>query len=44
MQKDGRDTSIVFTCRFADGTKYGLSIGEKFGCIREFYDFDSAEE
>ena len=36
MQKDGTDISIVFTCRFVDGTKYG--------CIREFCDFDSAEE
>jgi len=44
MQKDGTDISIVFTCRFIDGTKYGLSVGEKYGCIREFCDFDSAEE
>ena len=44
MQKDGTDTSIVFTCRFVDGTKYGLSVCEKFGCIREYYDFDSVEE
>lgn len=28
MQKDGTDISIVFTCRFVDGTKYGLSVGE----------------
>lgn len=44
MQKDGTDISIVFTCRFVDGTKYGLSVGEKYGCIREFCDFDSVEE
>lgn len=44
MQKDGTDISIVFTCRFVDGSKYGLSIGEKYGCIRENYDFDSVEE
>lgn len=44
MQKDGTDISIVFTCRFVDGTKYGLSVGEKHGYIREFCDFDSAEE
>lgn len=44
MQKDGTDISIVFTCRFVDGTKYGLSVGEKHGCIREFCDFDSVEE
>lgn len=44
MQKDGTDISIVFTCMFIDGTKYGLSVGEKYGCIREFCDFDSAEE
>ena len=45
MQKDSKDAEIIFTYRLVDGTKYGLSTGTKRGiCIREFYDFDSAEE
>ena len=45
MQKDSRDTEIIFTYRLVDGSKYGLSTGTKRGlCTREFYDFDSVEE
>lgn len=45
MQKDSKDAEIIFTYRFVDGTKYGLSTGTKRGiCTKEFYDFDSVEE